>query len=204
MDTPEKDTIDAKLQAVIERLNGDTRAHQIATDARLDKLDRTLEHVRHDLDARITQAENHFQQGLQSVRDEFNARLNQVETNVQHGLQSVRDEFSAKLTQVESNVQHGLQSVRDESNAKLAQLEASFQRSLADAIKWMIGTMVGLTMVSITVTSVLFLRAAPKQDESVKVQTSALSSPHPAPDERRHQLLRAGSALAAQSTRTMR
>lgn len=39
MDTTDKDYIDAKLQAVIERLNGDIRVHQIATDARLDKIE---------------------------------------------------------------------------------------------------------------------------------------------------------------------
>jgi hypothetical protein len=39
MDTPaEKDYIDAKLQAVIERLNGEAKAHQIATDTRRDRL----------------------------------------------------------------------------------------------------------------------------------------------------------------------
>jgi hypothetical protein len=38
-----KDCIEAKLQAVSERLNGEARAHQIATDARLAKLDQTVE-----------------------------------------------------------------------------------------------------------------------------------------------------------------
>lgn len=43
METTDKDYIDAKLQAVIERLNGDAHAHQLATDARFVQLNQTLE-----------------------------------------------------------------------------------------------------------------------------------------------------------------
>lgn len=136
----DKDYIDAKLQAVIERLNGDQRPHQIATDARLDKLDKTIEY------------------GLQAARDEFNARFTQIEATLEHGLHAVRDEF----------------------NAKLAQVEANFSRALADAIKWMIGTMIALTMLSITVSSILFLHVAPKQAAAVKAPADAGSSPQAA------------------------
>lgn len=59
----EKDYIDAKLQAVIERLNGEAKAHQISTDARLDKLDQTVEF------------------GLKSVREESAARYAQLEAS---------------------------------------------------------------------------------------------------------------------------
>lgn len=43
MESADKDLIDAKLQAVIERMNGDARAHQLATDARFVQLNQTLE-----------------------------------------------------------------------------------------------------------------------------------------------------------------
>lgn len=43
METNDKDYIDAKLQAVIERLNGDARAHQIATDARFVQVNQVME-----------------------------------------------------------------------------------------------------------------------------------------------------------------
>ena len=43
METNDKDYIDAKLQAVIERLNGEARAHQIATDARFVQLNQIME-----------------------------------------------------------------------------------------------------------------------------------------------------------------
>lgn len=137
MDTTDKDYIDAKLQAVIERLNGDIRVHQIATDARLDKIDRTIEH------------------GLHAVREEFNTKLAQVETN--------------------------------------------FSRALSDAIKWMIGTMIALTMISITVTSVLFLHVAPKPATSLKVPPAAASSPQSAQTVRGGKTWSASLALAAQS-----
>lgn len=135
----DKDYIDAKLQAVIERLNGDIRVHQIATDARLDKIDRTIEH------------------GLQSVRDEF--------------------------------------------NTKLAQVEANCSRALTDAIKWMIGTMIALTMLSITVTSILFLHVAPKLALPVKVPPSAASSPRSGPTAGDGKTWSASLALVAQSQR---
>ncbi|MRX08977.1 hypothetical protein GJ697_14130 [Pseudoduganella sp. FT25W] len=116
--------INARLEAAIERMNGEARAHQIATDARLKELNQTIEHGLSSMNTRITQAENNFQ--------------------------------------------HGLQSVREEVNTKLAQMETNFHRSLNDAIKWMIGTMVGLTAISVTVTSVLFLRLAPKDDVTAR------------------------------------
>jgi len=137
MDTSDKDYIDAKLQAVIERLNGDIRVHQVATTARLDKLDHTIE----------------------------------------RGLQSVREEFSTKLAQVETN----------------------FNRAISDAIKWMIGAMVGLTMVSITVTSVLYLHVASRQEMQAKARTGAVSNPQPDRTVRDGKTLSANSALAALS-----
>jgi hypothetical protein len=64
MDTPaEKDYIDARLEAVFKRINGEARAHQLATDARLDKLDQTVAF------------------GLKSVHDELNTGRAQVEAN---------------------------------------------------------------------------------------------------------------------------
>lgn len=77
----DKDYIDAKLQAVIEKMNGDIRAHQLTTDARLDKLDETVAHGLQTLDFRITQVESNFQHELQLLREEFNAKLAQMETN---------------------------------------------------------------------------------------------------------------------------
>ncbi|MYM74849.1 hypothetical protein GTP55_21590 [Duganella sp. FT109W] len=56
METTDKDYIDAKLQAVIERLNGDARAHQLATDARFVQLNQTLE-----AGLKSTQKENELQ-----------------------------------------------------------------------------------------------------------------------------------------------
>lgn len=134
----DKDYIGAKLQAVIERLNGDIRMHQTSTDARLDKIDHTIEH------------------GLQAVRDEF--------------------------------------------NTKLAQVEANCSRALTDAIKWMIGTMIALTMLSITVTSVLFLHVAPKLTLPVKAPPSAASSPRSGPTAGDGKTWSASLALVAQSS----
>lgn len=56
METTDKDYIDAKLQAVIERLNGDARAHQLATDTRFVQLNQTLE-----AGLKSTQKENELQ-----------------------------------------------------------------------------------------------------------------------------------------------
>lgn len=77
----DKDYIDAKLQAVIEKMNGDISAHQLKTDARLDKLEETVAHGLQTLDLRMTQAESHFQHELQLLREEFNAKLAQMESN---------------------------------------------------------------------------------------------------------------------------
>lgn len=100
----EKDYIDSKLQTVIERLNGEARGHQIASDAH----------------------PGNFQRDLQAFRVEFNERI--------------------------------------------SQLEASIHRSLIDAVKWMIGTMIALTAISITVSSTLFLRLAPKEEILQRLQ----------------------------------
>jgi hypothetical protein len=72
MDAPtEKDYIDAKLQAVIERLNGEAKAHQIATDARLDKLNQTID------------------AGLKSVREESSTKYAQLEASFHRGQSEV-------------------------------------------------------------------------------------------------------------------
>jgi hypothetical protein len=64
MVTPtEKHCIDGRLEAVIERINGEARVHQLATAARLDKLDQTIAF------------------GLKSVHDELNTGLVQVEAS---------------------------------------------------------------------------------------------------------------------------
>jgi hypothetical protein len=64
MDTPtEKHCIDGRLEAVIERINGEARAHQIRTNARLDKLDQTVASV------------------LKSVHSELRTGLDQVEAS---------------------------------------------------------------------------------------------------------------------------
>lgn len=72
MDTlTEKDYIDAKLQAVIERLNGEAKAHQLATDARLDKLNQTID------------------AGLKSVREESSTKYAQLEASFHRGQSEV-------------------------------------------------------------------------------------------------------------------
>lgn len=72
MDTPtEKDYIDVKLQAVIERLNGEAKAHQMATDNRLDKLDQTID------------------SGLKSVREESSTKYAQLEASFHRGQSDV-------------------------------------------------------------------------------------------------------------------
>lgn len=144
----DKDYIDAKLQAVMEKMNGDIRAHQITTDARLEKLETT---------------------------------------------------FSLGMQTLESNFQHGLELLREEFNTRLAQMENNFHRTLIDVVKWMIGAMVGLTAISVTVTSVLFLRLAPKEEPALKARTSAVSSPLPAPVARGVQKWRASSMTAGRS-----
>lgn len=65
MDTPtEKHCIDGRLEAVVERINGEARVHQLATAARLDKLDQTVAF------------------GLKSFRDELNTGLAQGEASL--------------------------------------------------------------------------------------------------------------------------
>ncbi len=72
MDTPtEKDYIDAKLQAILERLNGEAKAHQLSTDARLDKLDQTID------------------TGLKSVREEASTKYAQLEASFHRGQSEV-------------------------------------------------------------------------------------------------------------------
>ncbi len=217
----EKDYLDSKLQTAIERLNGDARAREIATDARLEKIDHGLQSVRRELDARITQAESNFQRsvdctgeelsrsikqteknfehGLQSIREEFNAKLTLMETNVQHALHLNKEEFNSRFNQLEANFQRDLQAIRVEFNEKLSKLETSIHRSIMDAVKWMIGTMMALTVISITVSSTLFLRVASKEQAPVKAPPTAASSPRSGPTERDGKTSPSSLALVAQS-----
>jgi hypothetical protein len=65
MDTPtEKDYVDARLQAILERVSGETKAHQISTDARLDKLEQTL---REESNTKYAQLEANFHRGISEV-----------------------------------------------------------------------------------------------------------------------------------------
>lgn len=175
----DKDYIDAKLQAVIEKMNGDIRAHQLTTDARLDKLDETVAHGLQTLDLRITQVES------------------KLDETVAHGLQSL----DLRITQVESNFQHELQLLREEFNAKLAQMETNFHRSQIDVMKSTIGSMVALTAVSVTVTSVLFLNLSRKEEAPLKPHTSAVSSPLSGPTAHGGQRWCASWMTAEQSAR---
>lgn len=129
----EKDYIDSKLQTVIERLNGEARGHQIASDGHL----------------------GNFQRDLQAFRVEF--------------------------------------------NEKISQLEGSIHRSLIDAVKWMIGTMLALTAISITVSSTLFLRLAPKEESPTKAPANVVPSPQPGLSASGAKTLSANLTLAAQS-----
>lgn len=137
----DKDYIDAKLQAVMEKINGDIRAHQLATDARLERIERKIE----------------------------------------DGQESLRAEFNLKLAELESN------------------LKSDFQRTLIDVMKWMIGAMAGLTAISVTVSSVLFIRLAPKDDAPVMPRVSAVSNPRPAPAARGAQTLSANSTTVVRA-----
>ncbi|SHN30357.1 hypothetical protein SAMN05192549_10761 [Duganella sacchari] len=67
----EKDYVDARMQAVIERLNGEAGVHRLSTDARLDKLDQTIEF------------------GLKSAREEVNTRLAQLDASYHRGQSEV-------------------------------------------------------------------------------------------------------------------
>lgn len=65
MDTPtEKDYIDARFQAILERVSGETKVHQISTDARLDKLEQTL---REESNTKYAQLEANFHRGFSEV-----------------------------------------------------------------------------------------------------------------------------------------
>lgn len=162
----EKAPVDDKLQTAIECLAAESRTRQIATDARIDKLSCELQCLRQDFGARITQAEKHVEHELRSVRDEFNARLTQMETSVQHSLQLTKAELNSRFNQLEANFQRDLQVLRVEFNEKMSTMENSIHRTLLDTVKWMIGSMVALTAISITVNSTLYLRLARPGGES--------------------------------------
>ncbi|MTV40935.1 hypothetical protein [Duganella radicis] len=66
METPtEKAYVDARLETVIEKVNGEIRAQQISNNARFDKLEQALAF------------------GFQSMRDEVNLKLAQNEAQLQ-------------------------------------------------------------------------------------------------------------------------
>lgn len=202
----EKDYIDSKLQA---------------SDAHLEKIELELQSTRHELALRITQAESNFQRSLDCTRDELTNNIRQAEKNLEHRLQSIRDEFNAKLVLMEANFQYSLQLAKEEINTRFSQMEAKFQRdlqavrvelnekisqlegrlhrSLIDAVKWMVGTMIALTAISITVSSTLFLRLASKVETSAKAPASAVSSPQSARTAHGEKTLSASLTLAAQS-----
>jgi len=188
----EKDYIDSKLQTVVECLNAEARSRQIGTEAHLEKIEQGLQSFRQELNTLITQVERHLEYEVRSIRNDFNAKLTQMEANFQHALQLSKEEFNSRFNQVEANSQRDLQIVRAEFNEKLTKLETSIHRSLLDAVKWMIGSMVALTAISITVSSTLYLRTA-------QVQTSAVPSPQPGLSASGAKTLSANLTLAAQS-----
>ena len=66
METPtEQAYVDARLETVIEKMNGEIRAQQISNNARFDKLEQALAF------------------GFQSIRDEFHLKLAQNEAQLQ-------------------------------------------------------------------------------------------------------------------------
>jgi len=71
METNDKDYIDAKLQAIIERLNGDARAHQIATDGRFVQFGQIMESgfasLRKDNEVHRAQTEAYLQKMMGEV-----------------------------------------------------------------------------------------------------------------------------------------